>query len=89
MLRLERHLTEDELLALRDGRDDDFVRVSHLEECARCQKRLGFMSAFKAAVKTSLESGPPAPKRGTKAGSRSGPAPEPESEATSESRVDR
>ena len=29
MLRLERHLTEDELLALRDGRDDDFVRVSH------------------------------------------------------------
>ena len=74
MLRLERHLTEDELLALRDGRDDDFVRVSHLEDCTRCQKRLSSLSAFKAAVQTSLESGPPAPKRGTKAGSRPRPA---------------
>jgi hypothetical protein len=80
MLRLERHLTEDELLALRDGRDDDFTRVSHLEGCSRCQKRLGFLSAFKAAAKTSLESGPPAPRRGPKAGSRSRPEPDLKSE---------
>lgn len=88
MLRLERHLTEDELLALRDGRDDDLTRVSHLEGCSRCQKRLGFLSAFKAAAKTSLESGPPAPKRGTKAGPRSWPAPELKSEIGPESMPD-
>ena len=37
-------------------------RVGHLEGCSRCQKRLGFLSAFKAAVQTSLEAGPPAAK---------------------------
>jgi hypothetical protein len=80
MLRLERHLTEDELLALRDRRDHDHLRVSHLEDCPRCQKRLGFLSAFKAAAKTSLEAGPPAPKRGTKPGPRSSLKPGLESE---------
>jgi hypothetical protein len=60
--------------------------VSHLQECPRCQKRLGFLSAFKAATKTSLESGPPAPKRGAKAGPRSSLKPELESEMKHEIR---
>ena len=55
MLKLERHLSEDKLLALRDRRDDDFVRRQHLEECPRCQKRFAFLSAFKTALEDAGE----------------------------------
>ena len=55
MLKLDRHLSEDELLALRDQRDDDFTRRDHLQECPRCQKRFAFLSAFKSALKDVVE----------------------------------
>lgn len=55
MLKLDRHLTEDELLALRDQRDDDFTRRDHLQGCRSCQKRFAFLSAFKTALKDVAE----------------------------------
>ena len=55
MLKLDRHLSEDELLALRDQRDHDVTRRDHLQYCARCQKRFAFLSAFKSALKDVVE----------------------------------
>jgi len=51
MLELNMHLTEDELLALRDRRDDDSRRLEHLRTCKLCKKRFAFLSAFKSAFR--------------------------------------
>lgn len=51
MLEPDIHLTESELLALRDRRDEDPGRVRHLLGCRPCKRRFAFLSAFKTALK--------------------------------------
>lgn len=50
MLELDLHLTEDELLALRDRRDEDPRRWKHLLGCKLCKERFAFLTAFKSAL---------------------------------------
>jgi hypothetical protein len=50
MLDLDMHLTEDELLALRERRLDDARLWKHLLGCRECKRRFAFLGAFKSAL---------------------------------------